>query len=655
MVNYRERLGIDYDLSQDQIAILQRNDDTLVRALPGSGKTTILTLKLKKLLLDNPKIRKIVCISYTNVNVDDLRNSCAKLIEDQLFLKIEFQTFHRFCLDYILHPFSYLYRSRKGLRAYKTIFNFAEHGKQLIDYLTAKGVSASELSEIQKAEYVYYNFKFLAGGWKPVSNGLSGKTVAIYLNFLNEFKLIDFNLINLLSLFVIQENPFVRKVLNKSIDWIFIDEFQDVSDIQCRIIEELRKSHSKNCSNMKWFMVGDPNQSIYGFAGANPKSMYDMRNFLNSLSEHDEDCELKLKKTYRCSRCVFDFAKKNYNLVLSKIRGSKAFEALKEGDIEKYLTDLEISADLIGDHIDGEVLVKPTISELEEIINLKFTELADEEVCCIGVNRYNSIDVYRKYKLQDDIDDGEDFAIYADFYKDYEDKYGFKYFSLFICYLKIKYYFCHNRIKLPTLINQFIYHLNQFLVDKLERKPDNVLLGVFVDCLKLLEPLNVDANIFDEFVIFANNFVLAVNEKFDLSNEEKQIFPTISSSDRRPDLNGLSEPTIQGFVSFIIRSKNNSNTFDVKHIHKIKGLEYEQVIIQKIEDLPHRANAKLHKAMFSSEDATLAVDDIYNYIQELNKLYVMLTRSKKNLYIITNPNKQPQLLDLNLISTSLSC
>ena len=90
MANYRLKLGTDFDLSPKQIEILERNKDTLVRALPGSGKTTILTLKIKNLLIDDPRLNKLCCISYTNVNVEDLETSCSLILDTEQMKKIDF-------------------------------------------------------------------------------------------------------------------------------------------------------------------------------------------------------------------------------------------------------------------------------------------------------------------------------------------------------------------------------------------------------------------------------------------------------------------------------------------------------------------------------------------------------------------------------------
>lgn len=643
MVDYRIKLGTNFDLSTQQIKILERNKDTIVRALPGSGKTTILTLKIKNLLLDNPLINKICCISYTNVNVEDLEVSCAQIINSLDLNKVEFLTFHSFCLEYVLRPYSYLYKSSKGLRPYKKIFNFSEHGTALIDYLTEQKVEADEVAKISEGQKLFYNLKFIDGSWTPVSSSHKPSTVAKYLKFLNIHKLIDFNLINLLSLFIIQENHTVRRALNKAIEWIFIDEFQDISEIQCKIIEALSSSRANEGLETKWFVVGDPNQSIYGFAGANPRSMYDMRIFFNNL--HDgENCEIKLETSHRCSDEVFEFTKNNYNQVLNKIKNSTLIRNLQNKNITDYLDDLEIAEGLHGNGDSGKVIIKTTISSVTEIMNLKFNELLDQEVCCIGINKYNSIDVYKQYMLHDNANGGEAFSLYAEIFKDYEEKFGFKYFSLFVKYLILKYNFHNNRLKYSRSLDKFTYSLELLISEKLNSEiAKSILMSIEVDSIDIQKPLDSTKLVFDEFKSFSNRLTASLKSNLALDASQQSIFVNISDTDK---MVGISEPTLEGFLQYVTRSRTENLTFEIKHIHKIKGLEYEQVIVQRIEDLPHKSNYGLHGALFWGRTYSPSVDEIYNYIQELNKLYVMLTRPRKNLYIIKNQNRQYNFLSI---------
>ncbi len=645
MVNYRRKLNIDFDLSDAQIGVLERPDDTLVRAVPGSGKTTILTLKIKNLLLDDKDINKICCISYTNVNVEDLEKSCEKRISKDYLNKIDFLTFHKFCLQYILSPFSFLYKSKKnGLRVYKNIFNFREHGKKLIDYLSEKKCKIADINYITKEEKIYYNFIENENGWIAVSNKVENKTLNNYLSFLNKNKLIDFNLISLLSLFIVEENQFVRIAVNRAIDWMFIDEFQDVSDIQCRIIESLRKTRGNKSSELKWFLVGDPNQSIYGFAGANPRSMYDMREIFNNLNGCN--CEIRLDKTHRCAFNVFEYARTNYNNIIEKVKNSTAISSLNDAHIISYLDDLLIPDNIMCNNHEGRVVLKNTVESVQEVLKVKFSELIDDEVCCIGVTSYNSIEVYKKYKLHASLDEAEDFGIYADLYKDYEDKYGFKYFSLFVRYLVLKNDFYNNRVRFYSSVNKYFYLLKQFLVDKIPEEEINAgkLKKIVSLSSDLLSKLKQDIIVNAEFFNFSKNINSALKECFP---EYCEYFLEVSENNEIKNFENINLPTIGGFLKFAMRATKEKITFEIKHIHKIKGMEYEQVIVQKIEDLPYRSyENKVHQYVFHGNIQTLNPREIYDYIQEINKLYVMLTRSKKNLYIVLNNSRLPELITI---------
>ena len=130
----------------------------------------------------------------------------------------------------------------------------------------------------------------------------------------------------------------------------------------------------------------------------------------------------------------------------------------------------------------------------------------------------------------------------------------------------------------------------------------------------------------------------------EFTDGEEAIFSTISEADRITNINGVTEPTLANFIAYITRSTPEKLTFEIKHIHKIKGLEYEQVIVQRIEDLPHKSNYGVHFAIFGTRSFQANAGQIYDYVQELNKLYVMLTRPRKNLYIIKNQYKQSHFL-----------
>lgn len=425
---------------------------------------------------------------------------------------------------------------------------------------------------------------------------------------------------------------------------MLIDEFQDVSEIQCKIIEFLRRSRNNDADELKWFLVGDPNQSIYGFAGANPRSMYDMREVFNDLNSCN--CEIRLDKTHRCASNVFKYARISYNAVIEKVKNSNAISSLQDAHIVSYLDDLLIPDNITCNNHEGTVILKNTVESVSEVLNLKFSELVDDEVCCIGVNKFNSIDVYRRYKLHSNSDEAEDFGIYAELYKDYEDKYGFKYFSLFIRYLILKNDFYNNRVRFYSSVNKYLYLLKQFLIDKIPEEEINGEKLNKILCMSsdLLIKLKPDITVNTEFFNFSKNISSALKECFP---DYCDYFLEVSENNEIKNFENINLPTIGGFLKFAMRATKEKITFEIKHIHKIKGLEYEQVIVQKIEDLPYRRHEnKVHQSVFHGNIQALNSKEIYDYIQEINKLYVMLTRSKKNLYIVLNNSRLPELITI---------
>ncbi|NQU99517.1 MAG: hypothetical protein HQ538_02165 [Parcubacteria group bacterium] len=211
----------------------------------------------------------------------------------------------------------------------------------------------------------------------------------------------------------------------------------------------------------------------------------------------------------------------------------------------------------------------------------------------------------------------------------------------------LKQHFYNNRLKYPKSLDKFIYSLSILISEKLnDNPPGEVLTSIAVDSIDILSPMDPDKAVFDEFVSFTEKLVPSLKVNLELGDNEQSIFASVSEADKIGSLIGTPEPKLVDFLYFITRSNTEKITFEIKHIHKIKGLEYEQVIVQRIEDLPHKSNYGLHGAVFWGRNYQPSVDEIYDYIQELNKLYVMLTRSRKNLYIIKNQNKNCRFLEI---------
>ena len=150
----------------------------------------------------------------------------------------------------------------------------------------------------------YYKFQFdryrrtrldkHAADWN--SDEQTAKTIEKYEEIIRAQNYIDFDDQILIAFNIIENEPFVRKCLVARYPWLVIDEYQDLGYPLHRIVTSLI-----NYTSTKIFAVGDPDQSIYSFAGADPK-------YIRELTDRADIQEVQLKLNYRCGQTIIDGA-----------------------------------------------------------------------------------------------------------------------------------------------------------------------------------------------------------------------------------------------------------------------------------------------------------------------------------------------------------
>lgn len=249
------------------------NQNFLVSAGPGSGKTEFLVNHIHHIIKDSNNIntlRKILAITYTNVAADNLSR---RLGYTSGFTYVS--TIHSFLSEYILFPYSWLLEGKYSLPKKLTI---TPH--QLASF--------SDFKELCK-KYHYQYMTYYHNIRERISSSIYFKKLSDHYSltidqkdarvpnekypikndsrFFMEYKqscwkngIINYDDVLLLSLIILENNPFVAKLISNIFPFIFIDEFQDTSIIQAEIISILADNGSKVG------VIGDENQSIYGFA-----------------------------------------------------------------------------------------------------------------------------------------------------------------------------------------------------------------------------------------------------------------------------------------------------------------------------------------------------------------------------------------------------
>lgn len=224
--------------------------NTIVSASPGSGKTKTLVARAQHKLDSMPLHKSLALITYTNAGADEI--SYRLFDRDN---KVFVGTIHRFCLEFILRPFGWLYEWQKPrIITYDELTEFVELNPDF-------DLGRNPLDEINKIKKTLNGNLDKNIDWE---NSVSLEYIAeAYYSFLKTKKAIDFNEILYRSFKIISENDFVVTSLSNKFYEISIDEFQDTNIYQYEILKAIHQK--KTCT---FFMVGDEKQRIYRFAGA---------------------------------------------------------------------------------------------------------------------------------------------------------------------------------------------------------------------------------------------------------------------------------------------------------------------------------------------------------------------------------------------------
>lgn len=354
-------------LSQKQQQIVNHKDGALlVEAGPGSGKTRVLIERIKYLLL-SIKRGKVLALTFSNLAADEMKD---RLAEDRSFEeqidRVTVGTIHSFCLDLVqsrgnligLNTDMVLFENEEDRRAIlKDVFL---ENSQLKDFL-AQHSNKNQIMQRTLQLITEQKKKFVL----PEDCIVDTPFPLIYSEYnrkLIDQNAMDFDDILFFAYRILTENPSVVRMYNSLYQYICIDEAQDLNFAQYQVIKALC---GDNFCNL--MMVGDANQSIYGFNGSDSKFM--TKWFVNDFSP----IIYKLNENYRSAKRIVEFANRleHYDSVTNYVYDGE-LTATK-------LADEESEAKFVVDKI--EQLMKDGHSDVDGIIST-------ERIAVIARNRY---------------------------------------------------------------------------------------------------------------------------------------------------------------------------------------------------------------------------------------------------------------------------
>jgi DNA helicase-2/ATP-dependent DNA helicase PcrA len=238
----------------------------------GSGKTRVLTYRIA-FLIGELKVpaNKILAITFTNKVANEMRQRAAKLVPEASD-ELRVMTFHSFCARFLRREISAL-----GYPASFSIFDDDDQERLVKSIAVDKGLRKND--DIVKKSLNYIATHKCIGEYpdqiKFAKERFPGENDCLHFYEMYEKRLssmfgLDFDDLLLKTIQILKSFPDVQKKWQSRIDHILIDEFQDTNDVQYNLIKLLLKSSTN------LYVVGDPDQTIYTWRGANQNIILDI-------------------------------------------------------------------------------------------------------------------------------------------------------------------------------------------------------------------------------------------------------------------------------------------------------------------------------------------------------------------------------------------
>ncbi|MFH0984533.1 MAG: UvrD-helicase domain-containing protein [Candidatus Omnitrophota bacterium] len=300
----------------------------LILAGAGSGKTRILTHRIAYLVEHGVPAFNILGVTFTNKAAQEMRNRIEKLVAQRVWVS----TFHSSCLRILRQdgPAMELDRNFIIYDEYDQLQVIKECLAEL--KLNEKDVNPKAVrEEIQRSkDYLIFPGQYLAKATDLFEERV-GKVYQLYEVRMKRLKACDFGDLILKTVVLFDKHPEVLKTWQDRFHHILIDEYQDTNHAQYRFVKLLASARRQIT------VVGDPDQSIYAWRGA------DIKNILNFEADYPDCGMIRMEQNYRSTPVILEAA--NHLIKNNQMRRPKALWTEQKGGakIELYNADDEIA------------------------------------------------------------------------------------------------------------------------------------------------------------------------------------------------------------------------------------------------------------------------------------------------------------------------
>lgn len=629
MKNFKDIYEQEYQKlnSQQKRAVDTVEGPVMVIAGPGTGKTQILSRRVANILTNyhtNPE--EIVCLTYTEAGASEMLDRLEVLIGEE-GRNVRVSTIHSFCSELILENSDLFGEEPKVITTaakyeilkdiidehiteesplYKNSGNRYSSKEQLLELFTRmkrenldKDDFEKEIDEYFKmidlsipGDELYSKFKYAknskskdkkVGDYKDkplkelqenMEKLLAGvEIVEKYSNVISDHNYFDFDDMILCTIEKLEEDDAFQRSVSESIKYLFVDEFQDTSVIQNKLVDLLVKGKK----NPNIFVVGDDDQSIYRFQGVSADN-------IQIFDKKYKPTKIVLEENYRSSQAIIDASRQ---LISHNPREEKVLVAAGDNKDYDYQLPILKSYPNAKDEMFG------VLSEIEELIQ---SGVSPQEIGVIyGRNSY-----------------GEEFAkilrdngIFVQM-KENQDLFKEPIFKKIVAILK---YLCQPSRDIRALRNIVYFDFFEVELSEIEKirnlkKDEKITIPSIAEIDKKLEtirkkvsrsenylsPMYVLGDILktlgiDEYIMKSKekyHLVSVLNELYKLMSTECLLHPKLTVKGFLNQLSSLQEMKISLPIEEI--SGSPSNCVQLMTAHGSKGLEFEHVFMMKCND-----------------------------------------------------------------------
>jgi len=298
----------------------------LIIAGAGSGKTRMITYRIAHLLELGIPQRAVLALTFTNKAAKEMEERVSQLLGKPA-KRLTVSTFHAFGLQVIKRHGPLL-----GFRGNITVFDTQDVQALIKESAREAKISLEEL-----------NVYDIAGRFSQIKSGLASldkKTAVIrqlyeeYQSHLRTYQAVDFDDLIALPLELFSTQPEVLEEYRERFRHILVDEFQDTSRQQYQLLRMIALGHRNIC------VVGDDDQSIYSWRGANYENITDFE------TDFPEVREIKLEQNYRCTGNILTAA--NHLIANNAKRKVKALWTGEQEGLPLYLRTMDTESDEAG-------------------------------------------------------------------------------------------------------------------------------------------------------------------------------------------------------------------------------------------------------------------------------------------------------------------